>query len=141
MRRMGYILLTIIFIVIGVIAYFSFTTPKHEPTVRQITFTSSTGLNVYLVEKIWGISSDHRQVVLTEVPQKDNDISNINFTYSGQLPFLYKQVKDTLFIYVQKPLEQESSFNGNIKLKQVVLNNPEMMDLLMVYEQEGLKKL
>lgn len=140
-KSMIYLLIVAVLCIAGVVIYFSKKVPDYEPVFNIVVFTGSAGDKIYLVEKVWGISADHRQVLITEMRPDGAIITDTNYVFNGYTPFLYKYDNDTLNIYTQNPSIEKKPFIGGIKVEQNILNNPQMIRLLTEYEEHGLIKL
>ena len=57
------------------------------------------------------------------------------------MPIFYKMENDTLFVYSYKQAMEPLNFNSNIIVKQVELNNLEMMDLFGKHKEKGIMKI
>ena len=139
------ILIGIVFLV-AILAYYiylSVSVPKYEPTYTVLELKSNT-LNdsIYLKKKVWGIAANHQVIVVSSSgqPEFEPDLET-QYVYEGFTPILYEFLEDTLKIYVTKASEIPSSFESKIKIKQVVLDTPEMIELLVKHEEIGIELL
>ena len=140
-----FILIGIVFLV-AILAYYiylSVSVPKYEPTYTVLELKSDI-LNdsVYLKKKVWGIAANHQVIVVSSSGQSEfePDLEK-QYIYEGFTPILYEFLGDTLKMYVRKASEIPSSFESAIKIEQVVLDTPEMIELLAKHEERGIELL
>lgn len=83
-------------------------------------------------------------VISTSPSLKFDPDSSSMFVYDvSSSPLLYKQTPNSLIIYTRTLSEIPPSFISRVKVSQIELSNPEMMDLIHnnVYMKMGLKKV
>ncbi len=93
---------------------------------------------IYLKEVTWGLTGDSK-ILYVGFSKAVNDTSK-EMLYKAPDYFLYKFENDTLFTYVRSSAFRKGYFEKIYILKETILNNIEMLDLLKVYQEKGLKK-
>ena len=143
MKTIYIIAIAILFIVLLFFIYTYLTIPDFKPTVKQIEiYSESFDEKIFIKQKNWGIIGDDQVIVIT----KSSDINfepNINeeYTFKGLSPFFYDFRNDTLFLYVNNKSEIPKNMVSEIRIVQIELTNPEMMNLMKNYRERGLKKI
>lgn len=114
-----------------------------EPTTKLIELNSQT-LNekLYIKNVIRGITGDHNTILISTTPEIDPfEDSSDDFIFKGWSPFYYKFTDDSLIVYTMKESIVPRNFNTNIKIVQVTLPNPDMIQFNDQYEKLGFIKL
>ena len=123
--------------------YMSISVPKYEPTYTVLELKSDT-LNdsIYLKKKVWGIAANHQVIVISSSGQSEfePDLES-QYVYEGFTPILYEFMGNTLKMYIGKASEVPSNFESKIKIEQVVLDTPSMIELLEKHEEKGIELL
>lgn len=122
--------------------YLSIMAPDYEPTftIKEIE-SINTGEKIYLKKKVWGISSDHHiRVISVSDEEKFEPNANDEYLYKGTTPFFYTVNGDTLKVFVRKASEVPPNFNSKIKVEQIILDNPDMMNLFSEHEVMGINR-
>lgn len=114
--------------------------PDYSPSFEKVKFFSvGTSDSVFIKSKVWGISSDHQIITIS----KNGDIpfladSTNDFVFKGWSPFLYKFENDTLSVFIRSASNTPTNFKSDIKVQQIILSNPEMMNMIDNYKEKGL---
>ncbi|MEN7551259.1 hypothetical protein AAG747_25300 [Rapidithrix thailandica] len=116
---------------------------RSQPATRKVEIRSSDGdFSIFIKLKSWGMTGDHQVIVISENPNDSFQVDNsTDYIYEGLIPFFYKQNGDTLKIYATKKSPVPENFKNGIVIKQIELNNAELMNLYDDYEEKGLKKI
>ena len=98
---------------------------SYEPIINTVKITSSTGENLYLKSKNWGLTYDHQLTVISmsSVQTWTEPDSMKEYVYKWLEPFLYEFKNDTLFIYCNTKAPTPNSFTSNIKVIQKEVDN------------------
>ena len=133
-------------IVIGLVIFLitCYAMPTYETSydikeIKSIKLSES----LYIKKKVWGITDDNQLIVISKSHRKDfTTDSTVDYIYSGLSDFFYKFSQDTLYIYSIEKSVIPSKLKSQIKIVQVELKNPEMMDLIKdeSYKNKGLIK-
>ena len=107
-------------------------------TVKSIEFDN--GKKLYLKSKVWGISSDKKIIALSTDSTYVIKDAKKEYIYM-QADFLFYQVKrDSLYLYVYNLSKQPLFFQSSVKIKQIQLENREMMGLFHNSDKAEIKK-
>jgi hypothetical protein len=119
--------------------------PDMQPVYNKIEISSNLiNESIFLKRKSWGITSDNEITIISKSPSKEFEPdSTTDFVFNGVSTFLYKQVQDSLFIYVQKKIVSPPKIETKFQIIQIELSNSEIMNLLENdnYKKNGLKLL
>ena len=85
--------------------------------------------DIYIKKINWGITGGAQKTAISTSKRNTFDNQESDYTYNGLTEFFYKTSGDTLLLFVRDEFEQPTSWNSNIIVKQVVLDNPHFMDL------------
>lgn len=81
--------------------------------------------------EIWGISANHTRISLSTQKKDFNKHSKTSdYIYSGNLPILYKVIKEELHIYSFSLAEKPINFQSKVKVVQHKLNRVMMDNIL-----------
>lgn len=140
MKTILLILVVFLFVIVLVLIYIYVKLPGFKPEVTIIEIDSEqANEKIYIKRKVWGISADHRIVVISISPETDFEPNpNQEYVYKGFSPIFYRFVNDTLELFVNKLANIPSKMPTEIKINQIVLSNSEMMSLMEDYEGRGL---
>lgn len=97
--------------------------------------------SVYLKTRIWG---NEQLAIITQSSKIDLELdSNKDYIFDLSSPVFYKNVKDSIIIYTYIKTKVPQNFKSKIKVVQIELSNPKMMDLIknQNYIKLGLKKM
>ena len=109
------------------------TTNIHIPALNE---------SVYIRKKLWGITHDHKVIWISSQPDENAEHDpNTNYIYKGSSPLFYRITDEGLEIYTMKASPIPPGFESSVKIVQIELDNPDMMELLKNYNRKGLKKL
>lgn len=144
MNRIKVLVITAIVIILLLIIVFYFVLPNKGADVRSevIELSSSDGESkIFIKKKVWGMTSDNQIVVISN-SSREESIPGItrNYIYEGLMPLLYKFQNDTLFVYTVLKSSVPKEFKTSIKIVQIQLDNPEMLQLIEHdnYKNKGL---
>jgi|GEM_PF-4529368 len=143
-RNMTLILIALVTIAIISLVYYGSGEPTYDysPVIKAIEVPLyEANKSVFIIEKVWGINSEHREIIISEQAPINGAIVDVAYIYRGQLSFLYKLESDTLVVYLRNEMEKKLPYGDQVKVTQVILDNPSMMKLLETYDEEGLEKL
>lgn len=131
----------VVVIVLSLFTYWSSTVPDFEPTYNVVELKSDTSQEaIYIKKKVWGISSDHQVIVISTSGDVEFEVQESEeYLYKTSTPFLYEFKDDLLKVYTRQASVIPSGFDSGIKVEQIVLNNPDMMELLEKHEEKGIK--
>jgi hypothetical protein len=117
--------------------------PEFRPVVTSVAIQSSDRADaLYVKRMVWGLTSDHQVIVVSGSPQEEFEPDpSKEYVYKGLSPFFYSYTTDTLTVYVRQRAEVPEQLSTRIHVFQVVLGNPEMMNLMETYHEKGLQKL
>jgi len=117
-------------------------TSAWQPVVSRIEISITTlNESVYIKKKLWGISYDHQVIWISpKASNKSEHNPKTDYIYKGLSPLFYRVKDKALEIYVSKASPIPPEFNSEVKIIQIELDNPTMMELLTTYESKGLKK-
>ena len=139
--RVFVIIAIIILFLIGVF-YFALPNKGADIRFKVIELSSSDGKSkIFIKKKVWGMTSDNQVVFISSSDDKEAMPDLIkDYIYKGLMPLLYRFQNDTLFIYtvLESPVPKE--FKTNIKIVQILLENPEILQLIEHenYKSKGL---
>lgn len=124
------------YIIISLFGLFSCGEYVNE-TIEVNEIKTSTS-SIFLKEVTWGLTGDSKLLYIGF----SKDIKDTSFEMRYNMPeyFLYKFENDTLFTYVRSPASMKENFIKKYQLKETILGNVEMMDLIRVSDERGLKK-
>ncbi len=112
----------------------------YSPSFEKVKFTNSENSDsVFIKKKVWGISANSQVIIISrngEVPFSPDSIND--FVFNSWAPFLYKFENDTLSVFIRLASNTPANFKSDIKIEQIVLSNPEMMNLIDNYKEKGL---
>jgi len=134
----GLFLATLIVVMLWIGFIYAF--PNFEPdyNIKEIGFTDNS-IKLYLKSKTWGISANHEVVQLSTNSKSEID-SVHNLVFKDPDFLFYKTSHDSLFLYVYSGAIKPPQFNSTIKIIQVELPNPQMIDLYHDFKSKGLNK-
>jgi hypothetical protein len=136
-----------IFLVIGIcaIALLTFfvilwnSFPDFSPT-RNTYEVNGSDDSLYINGMAWGITGDHQIWWVTSQMNSEEADSLTDYIFPGLSPFFYKLIDDTLIVYTRRAAMTPTHFISGIAVKQIVLSNPQMMDLYITKDSLGLKE-
>lgn len=142
MKRIIFII--VVQLVIVSVGYLIFRMNKDIPDldpviIKKEIYSDNLDESIYMKEISRGLN--YKIVVITSSneeraePKPDEE-----YVYSW-VPIFYKMENDTLFVYSYKQAMEPLNFNSNIIVKQVELNNLEMMDLFGKHKEKGIMKI
>ena len=113
--------------------------PDIKPVYKKVEITSNRiNESIFLKRKSWGITSDNETTIISKSSQKEFEPdSTTDFVFKGLSTFFYKQIQDTLWIYVPKKGDIPPKIETKFNIIQIELSNPEIMNLL---EKDNYKK-
>ena len=132
-------------VAIATFAFIWLRIPDLEPKVKVVAVHSEKyNDTLYIKMMIWGVTWDHRIILVSESPDKSQDVffhPDINREYiiKGWTRFFYRLECDTLQLYVDYRSDIPALFDSRIVVRQNVLTGSEMFDLSTNYEARGLK--
>ncbi|RBL88137.1 hypothetical protein [Chitinophaga flava] len=136
----SYVLALILLVLLGALTLYLVIPGKDAFEEYRIIRVAATDKKeaVFIRQKIWGLTSDHRIVYITasKEDKKDPD-GKTDYIFNGFSSVFYKQEKDTIFIFCSVPSDIPPNWNSPYHVVQVKLNNPDEMDLL---DKENYKK-
>lgn len=144
---MKIILVVLVIIITALIVVFYIKTPNKNYDVQNtvVEIPSSDGQHkLYIKKKVWGLTSDGQVIVVSGSPKKEiASDSSREYIYNGVVSLFYKYNTDTLTVYVSKSSSVPNNLKSPIVIKQVELENPDMMKLIGndYYKEQGLKKI
>lgn len=146
MNNMRVVLIVMILIIITVIAIFYIAAPREGDDVHYnvVEISSKGGYKLYIMKKVWGLTSDGQVIVISDSPDKKLNIdSSRQYIYNGVNSFFYKYQNDTLTLYISKIASVPVNLKTSIIVKQVELENPDMMRLIENdhYKKQGLETI
>ena len=137
------VIVILFLIIISFSLYVYLKVPNLEPKVSIVdVYSSNFWQKVYIKRKVWGITGNHEFTVVSKSgdesfePNEDNE-----YVYKGLSPIFYSFRDDTLNIYVMKESKKPTEMTTRIQVNQIVLTNPQMMNLMVNYKDKGLKKV
>lgn len=113
-----------------------------QPVVKEFEIRVPT-LNeaVYVKKKVWGITHDYQLLLISAHPRKSFDYDpKTDYIYHNFSYLFYRIIRDSLEIYTMTPSPVPDEFTSGVKIIQIELDNPTMMELLTTYESKGLKR-
>jgi hypothetical protein len=133
----------LIVIVVGALLFY-FVFPRRDEGVfyKVIPIESGNHSVIFIKKKIWGMTSDHQVIVISNTKEKRfTPNAKQNYIYNGLSPLFYNLKNDSLYIYTYKASPVPQELVTDIKIVQIELENPEMMQLLEKdrYKSQGLK--
>lgn len=143
---MRVVLTILILIIFAVVAIFYIAAPKEGDDVHNnvVEISSKGGYKLYIKKKVWGLTSDGQVIIIGDSPGKKFNIdSSRQYIYNGVISFFYKHQNDTLTVYVSKIASVPVNLKTSIIVKQVELENPDMMRLIENehYKKQGLQTI
>ncbi len=102
-----------------------------KPVVKKIKLYSQYyNEKIYIKKKSWGITGSGQVIVISKSPDKDFQPDETQeYVFNGLQPFCYKFENDALFIFVRKKTTIPVKMSTKIEIKQIILDNTEMMTL------------
>lgn len=98
--------------------------------------------SVFLRKKLWGISYGHQIIWISSQSNKKLECDQkTDYIYKGSSPLFYLVKDKELEVYTSKASPMPVEFKSGVKIIQIELDNPAIMELLTTYESKGLKKL
>ena len=130
-------------IVISIAVFFYASIPDLKPTFSTVEIRSDKfNEAIYIKKMVWGLTGDHLVIVISKSSSKEFEPdSQKEIVFYGADYFFYKFVNDTLNLYVRAESSQPKDLKTNIKINQIELTNPQMMDLYKDYGIRGIKKI
>ena len=146
MNNMRVVFIVLFLIIITAVAFFYLNAPREGDDVHYHIdkITSKGGCNLYIKKKVWGLTSDGQVIVIADNPDKKFILdSSRQYIYNGVISFFYKYQSDTLTVYVSKISTFPANLKTSIIVKQVELENPDMMRLIENdnYKKHGLQSI
>lgn len=138
MRKKNIIFLISLILIVSVLIYkFLDSIPDMGPdyNIREIKFDNNHKL--YLKAKVWGINGEGRIVMLStdSLHNFSDTIRNYKFPRAD---FLFYKVKgDSLYLFVYTQSKIPPLFKSDIKVKQIELENRDMMNLFRHPDENG----
>ena len=142
----------IVFLIAGVgfsillaIVYFAF--PRKNDDVRFLIKELPTLNNtekIFIKKRNWGITGGSQQIIISKSDENEEaPDSNKNYIYKGLSSFYYKLQNDSLLVYVTNAASVPAQFKTSLKIRQIELENPLMMNLLENgnYKKKGLETI
>jgi len=113
-------------------------TPDLKPVWNIVELHSNDqSENIFIKVQGNGIGSPERIVIVSRDSQKRID-KDRDIIFSSRQPIFYKQNIDTISVYTDTKASSGSSLSGKIQLQQVILTNPELMDMCDTYKSAGI---
>lgn len=115
--------------------------PKDEGITYSKQLLPFTTDSIFIKTRIWG---NENIAVITKSPKaKFIPDSTLEYIIDLRSSVFYKCVNDSLILFVAHKLTRPRFFNSKIIVKEVVLDNPAMMDLISgkKYLELKLKKI
>ena len=139
------ILVTSVILVLGIIicmVVLNNVIPEIKPIYKQIEIKSNAGKeSLFLKQKVWGITSDNSIIVISNSSKNEFEIDSASdYVFKGYSTFFYRQVQDSLYVYVSKKVKIPPKLYTEFEITQIELSNTEMMNLLAnnSYKKKGL---
>jgi archaellum component FlaF (FlaF/FlaG flagellin family) len=122
-------LITVGAIMVFMMNFYTELDSAYEP-IYSIKKIHSDALNedIFIKKNNWGVSSNHEVVVISTSGQEKFEPDSTK-EYVFKTEFFFKSVKDSLYVYTRVKSKAPISFNSKFKIKQVELDNSEMMEL------------
>ena len=116
--------------------------PDLGPNVSVVEiYSSNFGEKVFIKRKVWGITGNHEITVVSKSDNKSFEPNDDNeYVFKGS-PIFYNFINDTLNIYVPLESKKPIGMTTKIKINQIVLSNPKLMNLMHDYKEKGLRKV
>jgi len=129
-------------IIVYVMIYWWRFTSAWQPVVNSFEIQiSNLNASVYVKTKTWGITYDYQLLLISAHRKKNFEYDpKQDYIYHDFSYLFYRVTDDGLEIYTRTPSPVPEAFPPNIKIIQIELENPAMMELLTTYESRGLKK-
>jgi hypothetical protein len=117
--------------------------PGFKPVVTKVSIQSPHHDDVlYIKRKAWGLLGNSQVIVVTNSPDEQFEPdADREYVFRGLSGFFYGFEGDTLTVYVRAASGVPKDLRTEIHIKQVVLNNPDMMDMHDTYKERGLQEL
>lgn len=131
-------------LILGIIFFFTFlyvNIPSLAPKISKVEIYSQTfGEKIFIKKKNWGLTGDQQVIVVGKSPDDAFEPNAAaEYVYIGLSPFFYKFENDTLNLYVMKESRTPPKLSTKLTISQIILKNPEMMDLIEHFQEKGLK--
>lgn len=108
---------------------------KPDYNIREIKFNNNHCL--YLKAKVWGINGEGR-IVMLSTDSSDNFTDTLsNYKFPGADFLFYKVKGDSLYLFVYDQSKIPPLFRSDIKIKQIELENLNMMNLFHHPDENG----
>jgi len=128
-RKYMIIVFLLIIAIIGFVIYIQI--PEMKP-IYNIKKIANTNFNnpLFLKSMTWGITYDSKVIVLSTNDEEEFiPDSTKDYVYKGASFLFYRFSNDSLLLYVADKTHIPELFNSQIKIKQIELDNPAMMNL------------
>ena len=144
MRKEMIILLSVAILLITYVVFY-FLVPKkdYDVAVYVVELSSpTTKSKLFLKKKNWGMTGDGQVIIISDNGDKNFELDSArNYIFNGLSALYYRIENDTLSIYVAKASTVPANLKTSIVVKQVELENADMMRLIENnnYKKQGLK--
>lgn len=117
--------------------------PSFDPKIAKVQLHSHTrSETIFIKKKVWGLTGDHQVIVVSKSPEDNFEPDEkTEYVYKGLSPFFYKFENDTLNLYVMKESKVPNELSTSFVINQIVLENPEMMDLIHSHQKQRLETI
>jgi hypothetical protein len=129
-------------VIVTIIFYLTNCTfPDFKPLVKcDRLYSNSVKDSVFVKLQARGFS--YRVIVISQDSKREFEPdSTKDFIFKGFSAIYYKMDKDTLIVYTPLKVKAPMGFMSKIRVRQIELKNPEMMNLRDKYINLGLKKM
>ena len=108
---------------------------------NKVILCSQCSDSVYLRTRTWG--NEHLAIITQSSKSDLEPDSNKDYIFDLSSPVFYKNIKDSIVVYTYTRSKFPRNFNSKIKVEQIELSNPKMMNLIkdQNYIKLGLKKI
>jgi hypothetical protein len=104
--------------------------PNTEPDYNVVELKFKNNKSLYLKYRISGMTYDKKIIALSTNQFKSIGNTKVDYLYPGADFIFYKISHDSLYLFVYSKSSKPDLFNSTIKIKQIELENREMMRLL-----------
>ena len=141
MRRYFIIIGIVSIVLLTYLVWDSTNIPELKPKITTVeVYSDSLKESLFLIKETRGLNYEVTVISSSSKKQQEPD-SDKEYVYSaGGATLFYKLEKDTLLVYTYHLAKEPSSFDSNIKVKQIELSNNEYSTLIDRYQTEKLKK-
>jgi hypothetical protein len=116
----------VIIVMITCLFLFNVYSDTFEASYNRVELNYQGKPNLYIKIKNWGVSGDKQITVITTENETQFEVDSSNqIVFDGLEPFLYRQERDTLILYVRREVIVPAGFNQEWIIIQHEIDNSE----------------